>query len=313
MSEQKPTCFIIMPITTPDIYQERYKDDPDHFQHVLECLFKPAVEEAGFRAIPPIAEGAENIPAKIIETLTDCDLVLCDMSILNANVFFELGVRTALDKPVALTADRKTKEAPPGIPFDISSLNFHAYDSSLAAYDTKIEIPKLAEHIQKCAETSDGRNTLWKYYGISQTGRLNPEDASIPNKLDLILDENISLRSDISGIKRDLNRVLSQSNATKQAEDWTSSAAESSYLMNYKKNLNKKITNYVSKKDLESIRNCIQFSISKMGSPINQNRVFSSLENLFPELIESIPEQLIRREIDDVIDVTQPDLSEVKE
>lgn len=211
MSDPKPTCFIIMPISTPGIYHERYKEDKDHFKHVLDCLFIPAVEEAGFTPIPPIAEGAEHIHAKIIETLSDCDLVLCDMSILNANVFFELGVRTALDKPVALIADSDTVNVPPHIPFDVRNINFHEYNPSLAAYDTKVEIPKLVTHIKSCAKTSDGRNTLWKYYGISQSGSLNQEDATISNKLDLILNENSEIKAELNTMKR--NHISSNQNS----------------------------------------------------------------------------------------------------
>lgn len=38
----------------------------------------------------------------------EADMVLCDMSRLNANVFFELGIRTALDRPAALVKDDQT-------------------------------------------------------------------------------------------------------------------------------------------------------------------------------------------------------------
>ena len=44
MAKEEKKCFIIMPITTPDTYIERYRDGLDHFKHVLLCLFVPAVE-----------------------------------------------------------------------------------------------------------------------------------------------------------------------------------------------------------------------------------------------------------------------------
>lgn len=47
-STTKEKCFIIMPITTPPIFIERYKDDIDHFNHVLEYLFTPALIDAEF-------------------------------------------------------------------------------------------------------------------------------------------------------------------------------------------------------------------------------------------------------------------------
>lgn len=51
-------------------------------------------------------------------------MVLCDMSQNNPNVFFELGVRTSVNKPVALV--RCDEDSP--IPFDVSGVNTHTYD-----------------------------------------------------------------------------------------------------------------------------------------------------------------------------------------
>jgi len=44
----KPTCFIIMPITVPENYLPFYGNDGEHFIHVMQHLFIPAIEEAGF-------------------------------------------------------------------------------------------------------------------------------------------------------------------------------------------------------------------------------------------------------------------------
>ena len=84
-SKTKENCFIIMPITTPTNLVERYKGDEDHFTHVLEHLFIPALESAGFKPISPKSAGSDVIQAEIIKQLSSCELVLCDMSILNPN------------------------------------------------------------------------------------------------------------------------------------------------------------------------------------------------------------------------------------
>ena len=83
--KEEKTCFIIMPITTPPSMLDAYGGDPDHFLHVLDCLFVPAVEKAEYTPVRPIAEGADNIPAEIISNLESATLVLCDMSCLNPN------------------------------------------------------------------------------------------------------------------------------------------------------------------------------------------------------------------------------------
>ena len=117
------TCFVIMPVTTPDHFLSAYNNDGAHFHHVLEHLFRPALEQLDFEVISPVAIGADLIHAEIIRNLETADLVLCDMSIVNPNVFFELGVRTALNRPVCLVKDDATER----VPFDTGIINFHTY------------------------------------------------------------------------------------------------------------------------------------------------------------------------------------------
>lgn len=161
MSEEK-SCFIIMPITTPEALLDTYADGVEHFQHVLECLFIPALNQASYHPILPIAKGADLIHAEIIKNLETADLVLCDMSCLNQNVFLELGIRIALNKPVCMIKDEHTTR----IPFDVGVMNYHEYSSVLAACEIETQVAKLSKHIQNSAERSDGQNTLWKYLGF---------------------------------------------------------------------------------------------------------------------------------------------------
>lgn len=80
-----------MPFTSPVFPMERYNEDVEHFDHVLEYLFKPVLEEAGFAPIFPKTEALNIIQTDIIKQLSGCELVLCDISILNPNVFLNLG------------------------------------------------------------------------------------------------------------------------------------------------------------------------------------------------------------------------------
>ena len=57
-----------MPISTPDIYLSDYNNDKDHFLHVMSELFIPAIMEANFIPIEPIAKGSDIIHAEIIKT-----------------------------------------------------------------------------------------------------------------------------------------------------------------------------------------------------------------------------------------------------
>jgi DNA-binding CsgD family transcriptional regulator len=171
-----------MPITTPVSYVETYHNDKDHFSHILQHLFTPAIEKAGFQAISPKSTGSDLIHADIITNLSSCELVLCDMSLVNPNVFFEFGIRCALDKPVALVIDDKTEK----VPFDTGIINFHTY-KSIPLWDKDDEIERLSSHIKESFEKAKGHNSLWKYFGIKQTGAFSPENATTDDKLDYII------------------------------------------------------------------------------------------------------------------------------
>jgi nucleoside 2-deoxyribosyltransferase len=156
------SCFIIMPLTTPEALVPAYGQDSDHFIHVLKHLFVPAVTRAEFTPILPIAQGADVIHAEIVKNLETADLVLCDISSLNPNVFFELGCRTALNKPVCYVMDDLTR----GIPFDTGIINHHTYGHTLAPWTLDSEIEHLADHVRISAKRSAGKNMLWQYFGL---------------------------------------------------------------------------------------------------------------------------------------------------
>jgi len=94
-----------MPISTPENLVQKYLGDEDHFIHVLDHLLIPAIKKADFDPIPPKTKGAELIHGEIIKNIESADFVLCDISLLNPNVFFELGIRTSLNKPVCIIKD----------------------------------------------------------------------------------------------------------------------------------------------------------------------------------------------------------------
>lgn len=156
----KEQCFIIAPISTPTDRIPLYQNDPEHCQIVIDHILVPAAELAGFEAIPPAAKGSVMIQEKIVRHLQEARMVLCDMSCLNANVFFELGIRTALNKPVCLVRDERT----PNIPFDLTQVNSREYSSDLRTDIVPITIKKIAEHLKSSAQNTN--NELWKHFGL---------------------------------------------------------------------------------------------------------------------------------------------------
>lgn len=72
------------------------------YGEVLTNLITPAGVEAGFKVETARKHGSDIIQSTIINDLLDADLVIADLSDHNPNVLFELGVRMAHDKPIAL-------------------------------------------------------------------------------------------------------------------------------------------------------------------------------------------------------------------
>jgi hypothetical protein len=177
--------------------RESYRDGPDHFRHVLQCLFKPGVEKAGYKPIPPIAKGSDLIHAEIINNLESADLVLCDMSCLNPNVFFEFGIRTSLNKPVCVVKDELTEK----VPFDTVMLNYQEYKSTLEPWELDSEITKLAAHVKASAERSKGENTLWRHFGIRTAAGPYQGETGVDAKLDYLTMQMDSLRQKMDAIE----------------------------------------------------------------------------------------------------------------
>lgn len=191
MSDKKPTCFVAMPITTAPELIALYANDENRFAHVLDHLFSPAVSKSGYDIIRPATTGADVIHATIIRNLEEADLVLCDISQHNPNVFFELGIRTALDRPVVLVKDDKTEK----LPFDTSIINTYTYNAALNPWSLENQIVGISEHISASVVTAGGKNALWRYFGLTQRAEV-PARSDDPTgaKIDLILDEIKSLR-----------------------------------------------------------------------------------------------------------------------
>jgi len=188
MTSEKKKCFVIMPITTPDTYK-----DTDHFEHVFNYLIKPTLESLDYDVIPPGAKGSVLIQKEIIKNLEEAELVLCDMSILNPNVFFELGLRTALNKPVCLIKDDKTEE----VPFDTNMIYFHTYDSKIELWIIEKELEKLKKHIQDSVKNSGKDNTLWRYLGITNIASKYDQEPGPEGKLDFIITQLESLNRNV--------------------------------------------------------------------------------------------------------------------
>ena len=114
-------CFVIMPISDPPEYAT------GHFTRVYKDLIEPAILSAGF--IPERSGDklhTKVIMLEILKSITEFDMAICDLSSLNPNVMYELGIRQMAKMPVTLIKDERTRRI-----FDTGLMSDIEYDSSL--------------------------------------------------------------------------------------------------------------------------------------------------------------------------------------
>jgi tetratricopeptide (TPR) repeat protein len=90
-----PHAFVVMPFGRKQGPDGRWID----FNAIYNDLIKPALEDAGFESFRADEEAVSgDILTDMFQELLLADLVIADLSIDNANVFYELGVRHSLRK-----------------------------------------------------------------------------------------------------------------------------------------------------------------------------------------------------------------------
>jgi len=97
------------------------------FETVHNDLIAPALKATGFggSTTGEIVESG-NIREDMFALIIEADLVVCDLTVHNANVFYELGIRHALRKKrTILIKGAPTKD---GTPFDLLTDRYIAYD-----------------------------------------------------------------------------------------------------------------------------------------------------------------------------------------
>jgi len=111
-SAEKKMCFVVGPIGDDD------SDDRIHADWLLEDIITPVFEEHFKDFEVTRADKISNpgqITTQVITSLLDAELVIADLTTLNPNAFYEIGIRHTIQKPIIhmhLEGQR--------IPFDIA-------------------------------------------------------------------------------------------------------------------------------------------------------------------------------------------------
>lgn len=148
MAKSKPNCFFITGIA------ERNNESRRRSDQIFKHIVGPAAERCGYKAIRADALGAsaEDIISLTFQHLKKDAIVVADLTGLNPNVFYEVGYRRALGKPIVHLIQRGHK-----LPFDV-------YDTPTVSVDLNVDDvvesrEQLVEEI-KAATTESGHRRL---------------------------------------------------------------------------------------------------------------------------------------------------------
>lgn len=126
------TCFVMMPFLPP-------------VGTYYSGVYEPAIQKAGLRAVRADADifGTGKIIDQIWRGINSARILVAELTERNPNVFYELGLAHALDKPVVLVCSRTSEK---DVPFDLQHIRVIYYDMADPFWGNKL-IEKLAENI----------------------------------------------------------------------------------------------------------------------------------------------------------------------
>ncbi|MCK5347631.1 MAG: hypothetical protein KAR20_29690, partial [Candidatus Heimdallarchaeota archaeon] len=127
---QDDTCFVMMPFADP-------------IGKYYPSIYMPAVEKAGLT--PVRADDDIFSTGKIIDQIwigiNSAKVLVAELTSRNANVYYELGLAHALQKPVVLVSSNEND-----VPFDLHHIRVIYYDKTDPFWGQKL-IDKIAENI----------------------------------------------------------------------------------------------------------------------------------------------------------------------
>lgn len=128
--EATDTCFVMQPFASPlgDYYDK---------------IYKPAIEKAGLVPVRADADifGTGKIMDQVWRGINAAKVLVAELTTRNPNVFYELGMAHALEKPVVLISSNEND-----VPFDLQHIRVIYYDVTDPFWGQKL-IEKVAENV----------------------------------------------------------------------------------------------------------------------------------------------------------------------
>lgn len=190
MPDDERFCFVLSPIGEPLSETRRRADG------ILDEIIEPALK--GFRVKRADHENAPGIiTEQIINDTLDADLVVADLTDLNANVVYELAVRHVAGKPFIQIMEQGGK-----LPFDFEGVNTVYFEADLKGRRQAVKQLKTAA--QKALEDPDIGNPIRR---AVQRRSLQPVEGS---DLAILTNEVQGLQEQMTSLQRRLSRNVPQ-------------------------------------------------------------------------------------------------------
>jgi tetratricopeptide (TPR) repeat protein len=176
--KSRPHAFVVMPFGTKEGFNSQIHD----FNAIYNDLIRPALEMAGFEAFRADEETVSgDILTDMFQELLLADLVICDMSIDNANVFYELGVRHAFRKRglVHIQSGRAY------MPFDIFNVRTIPYQINSDGVPDPMQLEKDRQAIARVARDTwaSDRDAVHSPIFNLLTGLIEPDRSTLRTPL----------------------------------------------------------------------------------------------------------------------------------
>ena len=124
------SCFVVMSFALP-------------IGGYFQTIYEPAIKKAGLRAVRADADifGTGKIMDQIWAGINAAKVLVAELTTRNPNVFYELGLAHAKEKPVVLVSSNEGD-----VPFDLKHIRVIYYDTTDPFWGQKL-IDKVAENI----------------------------------------------------------------------------------------------------------------------------------------------------------------------
>lgn len=187
-------CFVVCPIGE-DNSNTRNRSDK-----LLKHIIEPVCDKNNLEVIRvDTLNYSDSITNTIVEYLNTADLVIADLSDHNPNVFYEIGYRSALKKPIIHLKNKETS-----IPFDISSIRTFDYD--LTDLDA---VEELKQRLNQTIATFNFDSSINENNENSDNDYINSQ----------VLQELFKIHDDIEEIKKQVSNNRSDTAAVSVLAD----------------------------------------------------------------------------------------------